>query len=146
MDYNSYNYYDPNPSIFDIIFGSLPLMLFCLAIIVFSYVVIWKIFVKAGIPGWWSIIPFANMYKMFELFWGEGKGWMFILMFIPFANVIVGIMLLVKMAHSFGKSGGFAAGLIFLTIIFEAILAFGPDKYIGPDGVPPYRPEAPIQQ
>ena len=53
---------------------------------------------------------------------------------MPIANLVVLIMLYVKMARSFGKSGGFAVGLIFLSIIFIPILAFGSDDYIGPDG------------
>lgn len=144
MEYNYY--YDVEPSMFDILLNSLPFMIFTVALIVFSVVCSWKIFSKAGIPGWWSIIPFANIYKMFELFWGAGKGWMFILTFVPFVNVVVNIMLLIKLARSFGKGGGFAAGLIFLSVIFAAILAFGSAEYIGPDGVPPYRPEQPAQQ
>lgn len=107
-----------------------------LAFTVINCVFLWKIFTKAGIPGWWALIPFANYYKMFELFWENGKGWMFILMFIPIVNIVVSIMLCLKMAKSFGKGAGFGVGLIFLSTIFYAILAFGNASYIGANGIP----------
>ncbi len=107
-----------------------------LAFTVINCIFLWKIFAKAGIPGWWALIPFANYYKSFELFWDRGKGWMFILMFIPIANIVVSIMLCLRMAKSFGKGAGFGVGLIFLSTIFYAILAFGNASYIGPNGIP----------
>lgn len=66
---------------------------------------------------------------------------MFILLFVPIANIIISIMLYFKMAKSFGKDGGFAVGLLFLNIIFMPILAFGDASYIGPDGIPLYNKE-----
>ena len=57
-------------------------------------------------------------------------------------NIIVGIIALIlqyvyakKMADSFGKSGGFAAGLFFLAPIFIMILAFGSAQYVGYKGL-----------
>ena len=41
------------------------------------------------------------------------------------------IIAYVRLAHAFGKSSGFAAGLIFLNIIFMAILAFDNSSYTG---------------
>ncbi|MBQ4226716.1 MAG: hypothetical protein II697_00810, partial [Clostridia bacterium] len=37
-------------------------------------------------------------------------------------------------ARSYGKGGAFAAGLIFLPVIFFPVLAFGDSQYIGPNG------------
>lgn len=50
---------------------------------------------------------------------------------ISIAIITIWIILSVKIAKAFGKDGGFAAGLIFLTPIFLGILAFGSAKYIG---------------
>lgn len=129
MDYSS-SYYQSS------LFESTGFLICSLAILIINCIILWKIFTKAGIPGWWAIIPFANYYKMFELFWEKGKGWMFILMFIPIANIVVSVMLCLKMAKSFGKGAGFGVGLIFLSTIFYAILAFGNASYIGPNGIP----------
>lgn len=97
---------------------------------IFIIVCWWKIFKKAGRPGWASIIPFYNYYVMFDIAWGNGI--LFLLMLIPMVNVVVMIILMVKLAGAFGKGGGFAVGLIFLNVIFLPILAFGNSTYIGP--------------
>ena len=92
-------------------------------------VAMWKIFVKAGQPGWASIIPIYNLYVWCKI---VGRpGWWIILMLIPFVNIIVGIVLCIDMAKSFGKGAGFGIGLAFLGIIFLPILAFGSAQYLG---------------
>ncbi len=101
-----------------------------LAIAVFAIVCMWKIFTKAGQPGWASIIPFYNYYVLFEIAWGNGL--LFLLMLIPVANFVIMIILWVKLSQSFGYSAAFAIGLLFLPIIFLPILAFGSNRYIGP--------------
>ena len=101
-----------------------------LAVIVFYVFVMWKIFVKAGEPGWASIVPFYNTYVLFKITWGNG--WLFLLSLIPFVNVVIFIITYVKLAQAFGKGGGFAAGLILLSFIFLPILAFDSSDYIGP--------------
>ena len=89
----------------------------------------WKIFEKAGEPGWAAIIPFYNAYVLFKITWGEG--WMFLLMLIPIANFVIYIITMVKLARAFNRSGGFAVGLIFLAVIFYCILGFDTSSYIG---------------
>ena len=90
----------------------------------------WKVFVKAGKPGWGVIIPLYNLYCLFDM--SFGKGWMFLLMLIPVVDIVVMFMMYVKLAKAFGKGGGFAVGLIFLPFIFLPILGFGDAKYVGP--------------
>lgn len=92
-------------------------------------IAMWKVFDKAGKPGWAAIIPFYNTYILFEV--AGMNGWMFLLMLIPIVNVIILIMMYINLAKAFGKSGGFAVGLIFLNFIFMLILGFGSAKYIG---------------
>lgn len=100
-----------------------------LAVAVLGIVAMWKIFEKAGEPGWAAIIPFYNLYVLFKITWGNG--WKFLFLLIPIANVVFLIITMVKLAKAFGKSGGFAVGLIFLSVIFYCILAFGDAQYIG---------------
>ena len=100
-----------------------------LAIAVLGIVAMWKIFEKAGEPGWAAIIPFYNLYVLFKITWGGG--WKFLLLLIPIANIVILIITMVKLAKAFGKSGGFAVGLIFLSIIFYCILAFDQSTYLG---------------
>jgi len=95
----------------------------------------WKIFTKAGKPGWASIIPFYNMYVMFEI--AGMSGWMFLLLLIPIVNIVMAVMLYINLAKAFGQSGAFAVGLILLNPIFSLILAFGNAQYVGSGNAKP---------
>jgi len=90
----------------------------------------WKVFTKAGQPGWASIIPIYNLYVWCKI---VGRPWWWILlMLIPFVNFIILIILCIDMAKSFGKGAGFGIGLAFLGIIFWPILGFGSAQHQGP--------------
>lgn len=101
-----------------------------LAISVLTLVAMWKLFVKAGKAGWKCLIPFYNTYCLYDIAWGNG--WLFLLMFVPCVNVVVGIMMLFKLAKAFGQGTGFGFGLLFLNTIFILILGFGSAEYVGP--------------
>lgn len=101
-----------------------------LVIVVITLVAMWKIFEKAGRAGWKCLIPFYNAYCLYDIVWG--KGWMFLLMFVPIVNIIIQIMFVFKMAKTFGKGAGFGFGLLFLNTIFVLILGFGSAEYVGP--------------
>jgi hypothetical protein len=107
------------------------------AIIVLVIAAMWKIFVKAGEPGWAAIIPIYNTIVMLKII---GKPWWWIiLLLIPYVNIVFVILMMIGLAQVFGKGGGFAVGLIFLGFIFIPILGFGSAQYIGkrPAPVPP---------
>lgn len=55
--------------------------------------------------------------------------WWIVLFFIPIANFIVAILIMVAIAKNFGKGTGFALGLIFLPVIFWPMLGFGDAVY-----------------
>jgi Family of unknown function (DUF5684) len=87
----------------------------------------WRIFTKAGEPGWASIVPLYNIWVLLRI---AGKpGWWLILVFVPLVNIVIGIIETVELAKAFGKSGGFAVGLIFLPVIFYPVLAWGDAQY-----------------
>lgn len=104
--------------------------IFVIVLAVLTLVAMWKVFVKAGKPGWACLIPFYNMYCMYDIAWGNG--WMFLLTFIPCVGFIFGIIMLFKLAKAFGQGTGFGFGLLFLNTIFILILGFGKAEYIGP--------------
>ena len=100
-----------------------------LIVAVFMLIAMWKVYTKAGKPGWGCIIPIYNVYLMMKI---AGKpGWWFILCFIPIVNIVIGIIATIGIANNFGKGVGFAVGLILLPIIFYPMLAFGSAEYIG---------------
>jgi hypothetical protein len=109
-------------------------MIVGLLIALMLVIAMWKVFTKAGQPGWASIIPIYNLYIWCKI---VGRpGWWIILLLIPFVNIIVGIILCIDMAKSFGKGVGFGIGLSLLGIIFWPILGFGSALYQGPSASP----------
>ena len=91
----------------------------------------WKLFTKAGEPGWACIVPIYSSYVLFKIVYGNGIK--FLLLLVPILNSITAIMLYVRLGQRFGKGVGFILGLIFLTPIFLLILAFDDSYYQGPD-------------
>jgi hypothetical protein len=105
-------------------------MIIGLLVALLVIVAMWKVFAKAGEPGWASIIPIYNIYIWCKI---VGRPWWWILlMLIPFVNFIVAIILCIDLSKSFGKGVGFGLGLAFLGIIFFPILGFGSAQYQGP--------------
>jgi hypothetical protein len=94
----------------------------------------WKVFTKAGRPGWASIIPIYNMYVWCKII--GRPGWWVILMLIPLVNIVIGIIVCIDLAKSFGKGAGFGIGIALLGIIFLPILGFGSAQYQGPSASP----------
>ena len=103
-----------------------------LAILILVIVSMWKIFTKAGKPGWAAIVPIYNIIILMEII---GKpAWWVVLMLIPCVNIVMMIIVYLELAKVFGKSAGFGVGLILLSIVFLPILAFGDAEYVGPGG------------
>jgi len=107
-----------------------PLVLVWLALILLMIASVWRVFTKAGKPGWACLVPFYNLFVMIEI---AGKpAWWFLLFFIPLANLIAMILIYAGIAERFGKGGGFVVGLILLPIVFFPILGFGGARYQPP--------------
>lgn len=105
-----------------------------LAIFVLIIAGIWRVFTKAGRPGWGALIPIYNLYLLCGI---AGKpGWWVILMFIPIVNLIISILVSLGVAENFGKGAGFGIGLAFLPFIFYPILGFGDATYGGDRSAP----------
>lgn len=104
------------------------------AFMIFFITASWKVFTKAGQPGWAAIIPIYNIYIMTKI--GGKPGYWTVLCLIPLLNLIFVIWLYNMISKSFGKDEGFTVGLILLGFIFWPILGFGNAKYLGPFGDP----------
>lgn len=92
-------------------------------------IAMWKIFEKAGEAGWKAVIPLYNIYMLCKI--ADGSGWKALLLLIPIVNIIYYIILMFKLAKSFGKGILFSLGLLFLPNLFTLILAFGKAQYEG---------------
>ncbi len=87
----------------------------------------WKMFEKANLPGWGTLIPFYNIYLFIKLAGRPGR-W-FLLLLVPFVNIVIGLILNFDIAKRFGKGFGYGLGVLFLYPIFAMILGFGDAKY-----------------
>ena len=111
----------------------------------------WKIFEKAGGPGWKALIPFYNTYSQYKFTWNPNMFWIVLVCSLlggvlsstegalsyvgtlfTLASAIVNIIAANKLSKAFGHGVGFTIGLFFLNPIFMLILAFSSDEYIGP--------------
>ena len=128
-------------------------IIYLLIIIWYVLIVIayWKVFSKAGEPGWKALIPIYNVYTEFKISWkNQSMFWVYLVCAIASAVLgqissyvallgsvagivvlVISVLLNVRLAKAFGKGTGFAIGLIFLTPIFMMILGFGSSQYLG---------------
>ena len=101
-----------------------------LAFMVLMVASLWKIYDKAGEPGWAAIVPIYNVVVLLKIV-GRPIWWLVLLM-IPFVNFIIAILVMIDLAKSFGQGAGYGLGLVFLPFIFSPMLAFGDASYRGP--------------
>ena len=106
------------------------MILIFVAIFLFEIIAVWKVFAKAGRGGWECLIPIWSTYVLLKI---AGKpGWWLILLLIPLVNIVIGIIVSISLAKTFGKGTGFGVGLALLSFIFYPILGFGDAKYTKP--------------
>ena len=107
--------------------GSSAALIWGLVIFIVWAVAGWMVFVKAGQAGWKSLIPIYGAVVFLRII--GRPGWWVLLLCIPFVNLFLSLVLCIDLARAFGKGGGYAAGLAFLTPIFLLMLAFGDAQY-----------------
>ena len=100
-----------------------------LALIVFLIATMWKIFTKAGKPGWACIIPIYNVIVLLQI--AKRPVWWFLLFLVPVVNFIIIIVVSIDIAKAVGQGAGFGLGLAFLGPIFYPILGFSDAAYTG---------------
>ena len=87
----------------------------------------WKMYQKAGEPGWAFLIPIYNAWVLVRI--TRNEWWWFVLLLVPLINIIAGIKILHDLSKSFGHGVGFTLGLFFFSVIFIPILGFGSSQY-----------------
>lgn len=111
------------------IFAALLILLFLsIPLIIFFVVCQWKLFTKAGVEGWKSLVPIYNLYIQLQIT-KDPTIWL-LYFFIPIVNIYFVIKHIHHFSLAFGKNTGFTIGLILLPIVFFPILAFGNAQYI----------------
>lgn len=109
-----------------------------IAVLAFNIIARWKLYVKAGKPGWASLVPIYSTIILFEII---GYKWYYIFFLAlssvpiigPIAFILFTFSYNIKLAKSFGQNAGFGIGLSLVNIVFTAIVAFDNSiEYKGP--------------
>jgi len=94
-----------------------------------SILSMWRIYKKAGQPGWAAIVPIYNLIVWLKII---GKpAWWIVLLFIPLVNIVFSVWMVNLLAKRFGRNVGFTFGLIFLGMFFYPLLAYKDYEYVG---------------
>lgn len=124
---------DDGGGVFGFLFGGVGMVCW-LAFIIIYIVAWWKVYEKAGQPGWAAIIPFYNLYVLMQI--AGRPGWWFILYLIPLVNIVVSLLVAIDLGKSFGKDTVFSVLLLWLMLpwawIGYLMLGFGDATYSGP--------------
>ena len=91
----------------------------------------WFLFVKAGEEGWKAIIPFYDLYTIFDIVYGNGLKCLLLL--VPILNVILLILFPFRLCKAYGKGAGFGVLMLLFSPIMMLYLAFDKNTtYYGP--------------
>ncbi len=90
---------------------------------------LWQVYAKAGVPGWWSLIPILNIYGWMKV---AGREWWWTLLyFIPVVGFVVWVISALDVARLFGRGTIFGVLLALFPYVWSVILGFGPEEYKG---------------
>jgi signal peptidase I len=102
------------------------------------FIGLWKIFTKAGYKGWYSIVPFYNIWIALKII--DKKYWWFIYMLIPFINIYVTILIFIEFARCFSHRGlGYQILIALFPWVMLPLMGFNKDEYIDPKTAPKYK-------
>lgn len=105
-----------------LLFGSLSFM------VIFSIAAFWRIFEKADLPGYLSLIPIVNLFGLVRV--AQLPWWWTLGLILPMTAPFVWIVILHRISTNFNNGVGFTAGLYFLPFLFFAFLAFEDNEYV----------------
>ncbi len=90
----------------------------------------WPVFVKAGEPGWKTIVPFYNLYIWLKII--NKPMWWYIFLIIPFINVFMVMLMIVELVKCFNKQALWEQGIgVIFPFVYLPYLGLSPkEKYI----------------
>ena len=91
---------------------------------VLTIVGMWRLFARAGEPGWAALVPIYNVIVLLRV--ANKPAWWIVGLIVPIVNVVVAFLIWRDVAARFGRGTGFAIGLLLLTPIF--LLMLGPKE------------------
>jgi hypothetical protein len=99
------------------------MMLFILAVVVLMIAATWRVYERAGEPGWAVLVPIFNIYILCKV--ARMSPWWMLAVIIPIVNIIFAFATSFGVAKRFGKGAGYGLGLALLPFIFWPLLAWG---------------------
>ena len=122
-----------------------------LAWYIFILIAGWKLFEKAGEPGWKSLIPIYGSYILYKISWKTSMFWVYLACVVvsgfmgasensmlvtvgsllSLASFILMIIQTHKLSKAFEHGAGYTIGLLLLRPVFILILGFGSAAYKG---------------
>ena len=91
----------------------------------------WKIFEKAGEPGWKTLIPFYNLYVWLQII--QKPIWWYIIIMIPFINVFMIMLMIVELAKGFNKNALWEQGAaVVFHFVYLPYLGFSKEEKFVP--------------
>ncbi len=92
----------------------------------------WKLFTKAGKPGWAALVPVYNVIIILQII--NKPWWWLLLMIIPFVGLIWAVWSTNLFVKSYGKDVAYTIGFLLLPFIFVPLLGFDKEaKYTFPE-------------
>ncbi len=105
------------------------LVIFWLAVMVLLVVSDWKIFVKAGKPGWAILVPIYNIIVMLQIV--KKPLWWIVLLIVPLVNIAVVVIIVYNLVIKFGQPGWHVIPALILGCVYFPYLAFSKAQYNG---------------
>ena len=128
MDYSDLSTVDTNAvsaglGVFSTVF-SISIIIIALLVVV----AMWRIFAKAGRPGWAALIPIYNVVVLHQIV--RKPVWWIVLYFLPVISIVIQIIIAIELGKAFSKSAAFSALFLLLLPIGFFVIAFDKSKYL----------------
>lgn len=97
-------------------------------VVILAYPIsLWKLYAKAGEPGWSALIPIYNLFIWIRI--ARRPVWWIVLLLFPVINFIISLVIGISFAKQFGKDWLWGVGTILLGFVFYPLMAFGDAEY-----------------
>ena len=123
--------------------GGVIIFVVLIGLLGFMFAAMWRMFTKAGQPGWAALIPVYSTYVEHKIV-GRPTWWL-LLYLVPLVNIVIAIIVTVDLAKAYGQGVSFAIiGLMLFPLIGLFMLAYGRADYVGPVADKNFRPGVPL--
>jgi len=102
--------------------------LIALAVYIIGVIALWRVFTKAGYPGWLVLIPIVNTFVLVKI--AGFSAWYGLLYFVPIVNIVFHVIVSLRIGKGFGQSTAFSIVLLWLfSLVGFFILGYGSAQY-----------------